>query len=88
MTKKDKIIGMKEAGANLLNFQIIWSVFAYISITLFALFKIMHFGLYEVLLYIVVVLYALNIILPILFVFKIRNGNIQNQYPKLIKIIK
>ena len=26
MNKKDKIIGLKEVGANLLNFQIIWSV--------------------------------------------------------------
>jgi transcriptional regulator with XRE-family HTH domain len=88
MTKKDKIIGMKEAGANLLNFQIIWSVFAYISVTLFALFKIMHWGPHDILFYVVVILYALNVILPILSAVRIRNGNTQNGYPKLIRIIK
>lgn len=79
MTKKDKIIGMKEAGANLLNFQIIWSVFAYISVVFFALFKILHYGSYDILFYMMVVLYALNVILPILSAFRIRNGNTQKR---------
>ena len=88
MTKKDKIIRLKEVGANLLNFQIIWSVFAYISIAFYALFKILHYGYHDILLSVVVILYALNIILPILSAFKIRQGNSQKLYPKLIKIIK
>ena len=33
LTKKDKIIGLKEIGTNLLNFQIIWSILAFLSIT-------------------------------------------------------
>ena len=88
MTKKDKITRLKEVGANLLNFQIIWSVFAYISITLFVLFKILHYGPRDILFYIVVILYTVNIILPILFAVRMRNRNTQSGYPKLIKIIR
>jgi len=88
MNKKDRIIGLKEVGANLLNFQIVWSVLTFISIFTFALFKIQHYGTYEVLLYIFIGLYVLNIILPILFAFKTNNGKTENLYPKIIKLIK
>ncbi|MBQ0768241.1 MAG: helix-turn-helix domain-containing protein [Bizionia sp.] len=88
MNKKDKIIGLKEVGANLLNFQIVWSVLTFISITSFALFKIMHFGTYEILFYVFIGLYALNIILPIVFAIKTNNGNTEKLYPNIIKLIK
>jgi Uncharacterized protein conserved in bacteria len=87
LTKKDKIIGLKEIGANLLNFQIIWTVFTFISITAFALFKIMHYGNYEFLFYVFIGLYALNITLPILFAIKTKNGKTESLYPNLIKLI-
>jgi transcriptional regulator with XRE-family HTH domain len=88
LTKKDKISGLKEIGANLLNFQIIWTVFTFISITVFALFKIMHYGDYKILFYLFIGLYALNIILPILFAIKTNNGKTEGLYPNLIKLIK
>jgi uncharacterized Tic20 family protein len=88
MNKKDKIIGLKEVGANLLNFQIVWSVLSFISITAFALFKIRHYGNYEILLYIFFGLYILNIILPILFAIKTNKGKTEKLYPNIIKLIK
>lgn len=88
MNKKDRIIGLKEVGANLLNFQIIWSVLTFSSIFTFALFKIQHYGASEFLSYIFIGLYALNIILPILFAFKTNNGKTENLYPNIIKLIK
>ncbi|WP_225034792.1 helix-turn-helix domain-containing protein [Winogradskyella sp. SM1960] len=88
MNKKDKIIGLKEIGANLLNFQIVWSVLTFISITTFALFKLMHYGTYEILFYIFIALYALNIILPITFAIKTNKGHTENLYPNIIKLIK
>ena len=88
MNKKDKIIGLKEVGANLLNFQIVWSVLSFISIFTFALFKIMHYGTYEILFYIFIGLYALNIILPITFAIKTNKGKTENLYPNIIKLIK
>lgn len=87
VNKKDKIIGLKEIGANLLNFQIVWSVLSFISIITFALFKIMHYGTYEILFYITVGLHALNIILPITFAIKTNKGKTENLYPNIIKLI-
>jgi uncharacterized Tic20 family protein len=88
MNKKDKIVGLKEIGTNLLNYQIVWTVLTFISITTFALFKIMHYGTYDILFYIFIGLYALNIILPITFAIKTNKGKTENLYPNIIKLIK
>jgi transcriptional regulator with XRE-family HTH domain len=88
MTKKDKIIGLKDIGANVLNFQILWSVFAYCSITLFAIFKIMHYANHSIFLYIFIGLYILNIILPIVSSVCITKGKTEPFYPKIIPLIK
>lgn len=88
LNKKDKIIGLKKIGANLLNFQIVWSVLTFISITAFALFKIMHYGTYEVLFYIFLALYVVNIALPIVFAVRTSKGKTENRYPNLIKLIR
>ncbi|MFD2823377.1 DUF4870 domain-containing protein [Lacinutrix iliipiscaria] len=88
LTKKDKIIGLKEIGANLLNFQIVWSILTFLSITTYGFFKIMHYGKYDALLYTFLGLYALNIILPILFALKTKNGEPKKMYPNLIRLIK
>lgn len=87
MNKKDKIIGLKEVGANLLNFQIIWSIAAFLSITTFAFFKIMNYGYYPILFYVFIGLYALNIILPIIFAIKTNKGKTESLYPNIIKLI-
>lgn len=88
MNKKDKIIGLKEVGANLLNFQIVWSILTFLSITTFAIFKIMHYGYYPFLFYLFISLYILNIILPIAFAIKTNKGETENLYPNLIKFIR
>ncbi len=88
MNKKDKIIGLKEIGANLLNFQILWSIITFLSITGFAFSKIMHYGYYPILLYVVIGLSVLNIILPITFAIKTSKGKTENLYPNIIKLIK
>ena len=88
MNKKDKIIGLKEIGANLLNYQIVWSIITFASITAFAFSKIMHYGYYPILFYIFIGLYASNIILPIIFAIKTNKGKTQNLYPNIIKLIK
>lgn len=88
LNKKDKVTGLKEMGANLLNFQIVWSVLTFASITSFALFKIMHYGTYDVLFYIFLALYALNIVMPIVFAVRTSKGKTENCYPNLIHLVK
>ena len=87
-TKKDKVIGLKEAGANLLNYQIVWTVFSSLSVMTFAFLKILHVSTYYTLLYVFVGLYALNIILPVYFAYKSKKGETEKKYPKLLRIIK
>lgn len=88
ITKKDKVLGLQEMGANLLNFQIVWSVFAYTSFMGFAVFKILHYAISPAMLYLFISLYALNIILPIVFAIKMKGRIRTNLYPKLITLIK
>ncbi|RRO15896.1 helix-turn-helix domain-containing protein [Flavobacteriaceae bacterium 14752] len=88
MNKKDKIIGLHSIGANLLNFQIVWTVVSFSSIITFALFKIMHYGNYEYFFFIFIGLYVVNIVLPIIFAVKANKGQTQIYYPKLIKFVR
>ncbi len=87
MTKKDKVVGLKEIGANVLNFQILWSFFTFLSVTIFAFFKIIHFGSFKILMYLFFALYILNIILPVYFAVKAKKG-IVKKYPNPVKLIK
>jgi transcriptional regulator with XRE-family HTH domain len=92
ITKKDKIIDLKDIGANLLNFQIIWTLLAFFVLIIGAFLKIQHLeigpGNLILSLYFWFFLYIINIILPIIFAIKIKKGKIRNYYPNIIKIIK
>ena len=88
LNKKDKIVNLKEIGANLLNFQIVWSVLTFISIITFSFLKIMHMGTHYILFYTFLGFYALNIVLPILFAIKTNRGNTKNFYPNLVTLVK
>lgn len=87
MNQKNKIIGLKEVGANLLNFQILWSVVTYMMIFTFAIFKILHYEIYQMPFYIWIVLCIFNIIFPITFAVKTKKGN-GGSYPVILKLIK
>ena len=89
ITKKDKIIGLKEIGANLLNFQIIWTVLLYGITTVSILGKISHTG-FGYSLYIIFGLPLLNIILAIVFAIKTNSGNMNCFYPNFrwLRIIR
>lgn len=92
LTKKDKIIGLKSMGANLINFQIIWSLIVFLTPISGIFLSITHTnigpGNFIILLFVMGTLYILNIILAIIFAIKVRNGKIKNYYPSLIRVIK
>jgi len=92
LTKKDKIIGLKNVGANLINYQICWSIITYLSIILGFIGKLFRVPFLDNLnfanfLYLLIILYLINIILPIVFAIRIVKGKINNRYPKLFNII-
>lgn len=88
MTKKDKIIGLKKIGVNLLNFQICWSILFFITVIVFTLLKINKQESFKVFSYLFISLYLLNIMLPIVFAIKSKNGKTEILYPSIIKFIK
>jgi len=92
LTKKDKIVGLKNVGANLINYQIFWSIVTYLSIILGFIGKLLRVPFLDNLnfanfLYLLMILYLVNIILPIVFAIRIVKGKINNRYPKLLNII-
>jgi len=88
LTKKDKVIGLKEAGANLLNYQIIWTVCSFIAMFQWAFMRILHlYSSSNIWIEIALSLYALNIILPIYFAIVSRKGN-GRKYPSIIRLIR
>ena len=93
ITKKDKIIDLKDVGANLLNFQIVWTFFASTALIIGAFLKITHieigpFSSFTFPIYSWAILYVINIIFPIVFAIKIKNGKTKGFYPNIIKLIK
>jgi transcriptional regulator with XRE-family HTH domain len=88
LNKKDKIVNVKSVGAQIINFQIFWTILSSVSIIGFAIFKIMHIDTFSALFSIAVVFVIINVILPIVFAIKVRNGNAKANYPQWIKILK
>jgi transcriptional regulator with XRE-family HTH domain len=88
LTKKDKVIGLKETGIKLLNFQISWTVLSTFSIISFTLSKIMHLEYSNFLIYISFLLLLINIILPIKYAIQSKQKNSSSNYPSIFKIIR
>ncbi len=89
LTNKDKIVGLEKIGANLLNFQILWSVLYFAVMIIGVLGKLSHTS-FSLFLYSVVIIFILNIIMPIVFAIKTYNGNTAPLYIKFnyLKIIR
>ncbi|NQY30564.1 MAG: helix-turn-helix domain-containing protein [Flavobacteriaceae bacterium] len=80
LTKKDKIVGLKEIGANLINFQILWAILFYTSIIFGVFGKLMHSN-FNMFLYSIIILPLLNIILTIVFAIRANKGSAKIYYP-------
>lgn len=87
LSKKDSITDLEEMGKNLLNFQIIWSCITYLTITVSMILKLYHNAYSNVLLYFIIILYVLNILLPIYFSRKLKKGTAKKLYPIFFKIL-
>lgn len=88
LTKKDKVIGLEKLGANVLNFQILWTILAFLLITGYAFSKVMHYGSIDILFYAFLGLCAINIVLPIVFAIKAKQGQVEMSYPNLTRFIE
>ena len=88
LTQRNKIIGLNEQGVDLVNFQILWSLLFNVSIIVFAVMKIQHYGSNMIAAYIAVFLYLANIIYPIIVSVLISKRGLRKYYFSLIRFIK
>lgn len=88
LTQKNQIIQLKQIGANLLNFQILWTIVSFVGMVWYFLIKMEHHDVFFNPGFIVLGLYLLNIILPITFAILAKKGNTKPLYPNLLPIIK
>jgi transcriptional regulator with XRE-family HTH domain len=88
LTKRDKIVGLNEQGINVLNFQILWSIFFYFSFILWGILSLSHWSHANLLLLIGCGLYLPNIIYPIIISHLIGKGVMRRFYFTPIKFLK
>jgi uncharacterized Tic20 family protein len=92
LTKRDKILGLYEAGADLLNFQISWTILVYVSL-MAAILVYYDWGstggrVYVPAIYIVFLLILLNIVYSIVLSVLISKRSPKKYFMPLIKFIK
>jgi transcriptional regulator with XRE-family HTH domain len=95
-TKRDKIIGLNKQGADLLNFQILWTILSFGSLTIGMMLSIGHLvekqssdtTYLHPLLYIGLALCLLNIVYPIIVSIRVRKNSQKRYYFALFKFIK
>lgn len=94
LNKRDKITQVKKQGADILNYQILWTIITNTILVGFCLMKITQtFSIWplknpNILIYIFFFLYAMNFIYPVVIAIMINKGIIKNFYPVPFRIIK
>jgi len=89
LNKRDKILLVNTHGRNILNFQLVWAILFYISVFAFAFFKIMHWSLNNTIaVTVVIIMYCINIVLPIIAAVRINKGWVAEPYPMIARFIK
>lgn len=88
LTKRNQIIDLEEQGRNLLNYQILWSIIIYITLTLWGIFFINHWTNGTLLLFALGALYLSNIVYPIVIVIFLKKGIRKNFYINPFRFIR
>lgn len=84
LSKRDKIIAADEQGINILNFQILWGILILVT----GIISLLVNGGLIKLFYAMPVIFAVNLIYPIVVSLLVKKGKIRNYYPVLIRFIK
>ena len=84
-TKRDKNVALNRQVSELINFQILWTIFFFISILTFALVNTQQEINSWIPLYITGFLFLVNIIYPIVVSILIRKGNLKKYYYSPVK---
>ncbi|WP_452224689.1 DUF4870 domain-containing protein [Lacinutrix chionoecetis] len=87
-SKKDKINGLNSLGANVLNYQIVWTVLTYACLIFYLYVKITHISGYKWIAYVFFALYLTNIIVPVSLAIVTNKRKTTVKYPSIVSIIK
>lgn len=82
LTKRDKITNLDKIGKNVLAFQILWTVFSWVSLVLFFFSKIEHWD-FRYTLYSFLFFYAVNILISIVSAIMAYRNSKKSLYPNL-----
>lgn len=89
LNKRDRISLVQQQGSNLLNFQILWTVFTNAFFITYVILKITKgWDRFDWFVYAAIALYIINFIYPIVVAIQVSKGKIRNYYPAPIRIIK
>jgi uncharacterized Tic20 family protein len=84
LSNKDRTAHVREQGANIINFQIIWYIITVIIV------GILLIGLtdYKAIEYMMLLFLATNVIYPVIVAIRVRKGKIKKYYPTLIRFVR
>jgi len=88
LNKRDKIMEVQKQGANILNYQILWTVVSNAVLITGAYLKIDHLGNGTAFIYAFFTLCIINFIYPLIIAVMINKGRVKNFYPVPFRIIK
>ncbi|MDV6167741.1 helix-turn-helix domain-containing protein [Flavobacterium sp. DG1-102-2] len=94
LNKRDKIMQVQKQGANILNYQIFWTIITNVLFISYVLIKITHmFSVWplknpNLIMYIFFFICSINFIYPIVIAIKINRGQVKNFYPAAFRFIK
>jgi uncharacterized Tic20 family protein len=84
LSNKDRTAHVREQGANIINFHIIW----YVTTVIIAGIFLIGLTNYRVIEYILLIFLVTNVIYPVIAAILVRKGKIRNYYPTLIRFIR
>jgi len=88
LNKRDKIESLHEQGVNLLNFQLVWSVFASITFFFYPLLVLEHSEHKYWALIVYIALCFLNAVYILTVSYMMKQGKVRKYYPSIVRFIK
>lgn len=89
LNKRDRITLVLQQGANILNFQILWTILTNAFFMGYVILKIVKgFDNFLWFVYVAIALYIFNFIYPIVIAVLIGKGRIRRYYPEIIRLVR
>ena len=88
LNKRDRVQEANKQGTNILNYQIIWTIFSNALLITGAFIKINHMPNSRYLIFGFFILCGINFLYPLYAAISINKGKVRKYYPSLIRIVR